>query len=539
MSLIAALIFHLIPFAQLPLSPVVDVESAQMELIGDKVLYLEDPSGKLSVDDVIKLSKQGLFIPSSNTVFNRSPTESAFWFRLTVRNKTEQEIWLQIGDAFSTWELDFYTPDSNGRYSAPLLLGSLRPQENKVFDSNYFCVPLLGKDERKSKTFYVRVYGEFPKTHVFKVGSVVSLSRLTQGDNFVRASFIGVMLAMIMYNLFLLFSIKEKIYLYYVGYLISAIFIIPFINGHPLVYLDWLWEYYFVYQGSMALLVNLFAVNYLNLRKLSRKLYHWLWSLVIIVLLAGLFNVFFTDQFNIIITVIQPVLMVFNVSLLFAGIYALSQGQKNARFYVLGWSFVILGMITFILTINGLLSLNQFTSNVIYFGFSLEAVMFGLALGDRWQQQKIHQMKLQNSIEKSELEIQQQTLHMINVGNRISEIEEGLKDLKRKDSLVPGDIQKLISKIMVNRSMEKEWETLEHYFSKNHGDFKEMLYAKHDNLTIQERRLSILIRMDLTNREMASILNIEQRSVVMNRYRLKKKLGLAEKDSLEQYMQLI
>lgn len=147
------------------------------------------------------------------------------------------------------------------------------------------------------------------------------------------------------------------------------------------------------------------------------------------------------------------------------------------------------------------------------------------------------QIRLKSEVEKRELELQQQTLHMINLNNSMAEVEVGLKSLKKKDTVVRRDVQALLSNIFVNRSMDKEWEQLETYFSKIHPKFNSQLLKRHENLTQKERRLLALIKLDLNTREISGILSIEQRSVVMSRYRLKQKLGLAEKEDLDAYVQ--
>lgn len=156
---------------------------------------------------------------------------------------------------------------------------------------------------------------------------------------------------------------------------------------------------------------------------------------------------------------------------------------------------------------------------------------------NKQKKQKIAELELKRAIEKRELELQQQTLHMINLNNSISEVEDRLKEVKKQDSVSKQDVQKVLSNITISKSMDKEWQQFESYFSNIHPKFNGLLVKQHSNLTQQERRLTALIRMGLSNREIASLLNIEQRSVIMNRYRLKQKLGLLEEEDLNVYIQ--
>lgn len=147
------------------------------------------------------------------------------------------------------------------------------------------------------------------------------------------------------------------------------------------------------------------------------------------------------------------------------------------------------------------------------------------------------QLVLKNEVEKGEMALQQQTLHMINLNNHIAEIESGLKSMKKQEVVGGKDLQSLLNNIFLNRSFEKEWEQLEMHFSKIHPNFNSQLMKRHDNLTQRERRLLALIKLDLNTREISGILSIEQRSVVMSRYRLKQKLGLEDDEDLDTYVQ--
>lgn len=155
---------------------------------------------------------------------------------------------------------------------------------------------------------------------------------------------------------------------------------------------------------------------------------------------------------------------------------------------------------------------------------------------NRKKQQKIMELELSQSIERKELQLQQQALHMVNLNNSISEVEERLRKVKKKKVVSGEDVQKVLSSITVSKSMDKEWQQFETYFSNIHSDFKSNLTKKHPDLTRQERRLIALIKVDLSNREIANLFGIAPKSVVMNRYRLKLKLGLKDEEDLEAYI---
>ncbi|MEL7535142.1 MAG: hypothetical protein AAFN10_27815, partial [Bacteroidota bacterium] len=74
------------------------------------------------------------------------------------------------------------------------------------------------------------------------------------------------------------------------------------------------------------------------------------------------------------------------------------------------------------------------------------------------------------------------------------------------------------------------------YFNEVDKDFLQSLQATHPELTQNDLRICSLIRINLTTKEIASLLNISVRGVEQSRYRLKKRLGLEAKDNLQRYI---
>lgn len=145
--------------------------------------------------------------------------------------------------------------------------------------------------------------------------------------------------------------------------------------------------------------------------------------------------------------------------------------------------------------------------------------------------QKIQRFKAQElnrKLEENRKDLHLQAMHMIRINNYISELEEGLKALKKKYNGDAREVQSVLSKFQINKSLEKEWDNFNIFFLNTHPEFIEQLKRKHPHLTQSELRLCTLIKLNLTNSEISSILNIEAKSVRMSKYRLKKRMGIAE-----------
>ncbi|WP_299464425.1 7TM diverse intracellular signaling domain-containing protein [uncultured Microscilla sp.] len=420
--LLVLMFLYISGFAQT--HPVVVRQTSQMQLIGTSVAYLKDTSAKLTLHDILKPEYQQRFQNQGKVVFNSDATNAGFWFKFVVKNETNEDLWLKIGDNFASWYLDFYTPvkgDSLGKYTRPKLLGALRPQQNREFPSHFYCVRLAKEDDRQTKVFYLRAKGNFPKVYTFQVGTTYALTKHLNVYEYIVSGFVALILSMLVYNAFIWYSTRDKIYLYYILALLGILMNITFDSGYPLIHHPLAWKCFFLWHGTGFLFICLFAVHYLELAKNAPKVYYFIVFLMFFVI--GVFPILglLTNNSPVLMIPYQIIVLLFYSSLLFTAFYLWSKGLRNARFYVWGWSFVIVGVSMFIATINGVLPFSLFTHQAMYFGFGAEALVFALALGDR-----LNTLKLEKEV------AQAKNLQLVQEQNKVLEekVEEKTKELR-------------------------------------------------------------------------------------------------------------
>jgi ligand-binding sensor domain-containing protein/DNA-binding CsgD family transcriptional regulator len=93
-------------------------------------------------------------------------------------------------------------------------------------------------------------------------------------------------------------------------------------------------------------------------------------------------------------------------------------------------------------------------------------------------------------------------------------------------------------KFMLNTEIEgeKSWEQFTGYFDQVNQDFSQVLQKKHPSLTQNDLRMCALTRLNMSNKQIASLLNISVNGVEKSRYRLKKRLDLSIDDDLSIYL---
>jgi len=146
---------------------------------------------------------------------------------------------------------------------------------------------------------------------------------------------------------------------------------------------------------------------------------------------------------------------------------------------------------------------------------------------------KLKNEKLAYEVNTKNSKLMSSAIQMAHKNEILTDIREDIKILGKPGS---PEMKKIIAKL--NRELENEdyWKQFTLYFNQVDKDFVRTLQEKHPDLTQNDLRLCTLIRTNLTNKEIASLLNISVRGVEQGRYRLKKRLGLGSEESLSRYI---
>lgn len=141
---------------------------------------------------------------------------------------------------------------------------------------------------------------------------------------------------------------------------------------------------------------------------------------------------------------------------------------------------------------------------------------------------KLTNEKLQSEIEHKSAQLASNTMAMIRKNNLLSSIK---KELEKKQSKLGNKVSdQYFSEIfrLINNGIqdEYEWELFEQLYDQAHGDFFRRFKEKYPKVTPSDLRLCAYLRMNLSSKEIAPLLNITVRGVEERRYRLRKRLDL-------------
>ncbi len=145
--------------------------------------------------------------------------------------------------------------------------------------------------------------------------------------------------------------------------------------------------------------------------------------------------------------------------------------------------------------------------------------------------------KLATEIDTKNNELMSKAVQMAHKNELLSGIKDDLEKIKTVN-----EEERLKALRGLTRTLESEienkesWDQFLLYFNQTHQNFIHELQLKHPNLTQNDLRMCALTRLNMSNREMATLLNISITGIEKSRYRLKKRLDLTVDDDLSRYL---
>jgi ligand-binding sensor domain-containing protein len=151
------------------------------------------------------------------------------------------------------------------------------------------------------------------------------------------------------------------------------------------------------------------------------------------------------------------------------------------------------------------------------------------------QRHEAEKERLQTEVDNKNRELSNATLSLI----RKNETLLALKTELEKVELARRDFGRLDRLIDTHLSGDKDWEMFEEAFNQVHDEFFKKLKTRFPGLTTGDLRLAAFLKLNLSSKEIASLLGISVRGVENKRYRLRKKMALGETANLTEFVMKI
>lgn len=151
--------------------------------------------------------------------------------------------------------------------------------------------------------------------------------------------------------------------------------------------------------------------------------------------------------------------------------------------------------------------------------------------------------QLQTELKHKSSELASSTMSSIHQNDILQKLDEEMsllsESVRREDkkTVVTSQINEIRNNLQSYLNNEEGWEKFEENFNIVYDDFMKKLTEQFTNLKKSDRKLCAYLRMGLSSKEMAALLNMSVRSIETARYRLRKKLGLESGENLTDFIQ--
>jgi ligand-binding sensor domain-containing protein/DNA-binding CsgD family transcriptional regulator len=151
---------------------------------------------------------------------------------------------------------------------------------------------------------------------------------------------------------------------------------------------------------------------------------------------------------------------------------------------------------------------------------------------------EIQNEKLQLEIDSKNSELINFTMHLVQKGELLTDLKSHMSKMTKliDNSIAHEELKKMIKVINDAEKMDKDWENFTNHFDKAHNSFTVNIKEKFPKLTANELKLCTFLRVNLSTKEIAQLMNISMRGVEISRYRLRKKLNLPTETSLFDFL---
>lgn len=365
-------------------------ENTRSVPLGRDLQVFEDVDGSATIAQVSNPASSLPFVRQHQDVLNAGYSTSAFWLKIDLRylphdSSVPLRNWL-LELAYPPMDsIELYEADADGVFRLTQKTGDALPYSVRLIKQNNYVFE-LPFTPGQAKTLYLRLQSQGSIQAPLTLWSNTAYMEEQPSRIYVLGLIYGVLLGMLVYNLFIFLSVRDRSYLFYILYIASFGLYQLSVNGAAVEFL-WPQSPWWANAstpfliGSAALFGCQFARSFLQTAEHSRWMDRLLMGLMgygLVVMVLSL-----ASSYALALRLATLLALLFTVVVFAAGILAWWRGLRMARYFIIAWSAFLLGGIVNTLMVLGHLPNAFFTMYASQLGSALEVMLLSLALADR------------------------------------------------------------------------------------------------------------------------------------------------------------
>ncbi len=346
----------------------------------NKIEIYEDPQGLLQLDEALTKN----YSPHKGQQINFQFSKSAFWLKFSICNKSREDIILDVGNHFIEYVDIYYSTSSEGKFKN-IAIGSLGHES--IISRKHLSYTKLNLVKGQSYVFFVRIQSSTPlraPMHIRTMSNhIIHQSHIAK----ITWYFYGVASFLFLFALFVYFSLKQKLYLYFT---LSLLFLISYQFGYDNFYpaLPFWGESDFLLKKMNGTIIwsiffyLLFASEFLNSKTIPKWANGILKTMIGISFFIGISFLIHFRFANALAYVFAPVIW---VALTFLTVTLFIKGLKFVRFFALATIVLLGAVVMHVFTNLGYItSSNTIPQLAIKLGYLGQVFFFTIAIVDRY-----------------------------------------------------------------------------------------------------------------------------------------------------------
>ncbi|MDN7138171.1 diguanylate cyclase [Pseudidiomarina sp. 1ASP75-14] len=396
------------------------------------VYYHVDATGNQSVEQL--LDKEPSFWSVLN---NGSPsfgyTSATYWFHFKLPAVDYDRV-IRIGYPLLD-NVDVYFVTDN-EIIKRVRLGDAYEFDQRPVDNRNFVVPVASRDRVE---VFLRVNTTSSMRVPLSVWQPTDLMGAEQALTTATGMYFGLLLCMIVYNLFSYSVTRDRRFGYYSAYIVGIGLLLAGLDGTGYQYLwpwsEWLQSKAIPLFGSMVFLfASLVASQVLQTKLRSPKLHMGLQGIMIAAVLLFVASIFLPYEWM--ISVVLSVAILASSFLIFTGLTLWHQGLAYARIYSLALSVLLLAIIINAIGYLGFLESFFIQRYMIMIGSAIEIMLLSLVLAIRFNEDRKERLAAEQRLNsRLEVKVKQRTKELEALMRKLKEMNQRLEVKSSEDRL--------------------------------------------------------------------------------------------------------
>ncbi|TAH00248.1 MAG: GHKL domain-containing protein [Sphingobacteriales bacterium] len=370
-------------------------DALKEKYIGKYITVFQDSSHDLSFKQILK--SDNFFHPNSFDVLNLGISTNNNWLKFKLTNNSEKETFILNLPNPIINEVELYIVRNSG--IEKIKCTNYSQVRNRKYKHQFYLFD-INLHHNETITCYLKLKAKEQILAPISIHTSDQILPIISDSDTKTGIYLGIMMVMLLYNLFIYFTVRDKDYLVYCHYIFWVALTQATLLGfsHRYLWTDnvWLAQNMVIICGIMSGIATiLFAKSFLHTKEYSFKLNLFLNITIVLYLIALTLLLFNLKQHA--FQLVNLTAATVSILIMSVAWFIYRKNYAPAKYFLLSWSIFFASILVFVFKDYGIVPYNEITVHAVEIGSALEAIILSFALAN-----KINIFKKEKEISQAE-----------------------------------------------------------------------------------------------------------------------------------------